>query len=122
MSLTSKFSVEGFFCNRVLKISSTFSLLCQIQSPTSVGSFLLFRTTISILSYQRAWQTFKRSHTFQIFKNDSFFIDEQMILLPFFDNSNQKSKILEKPNFFLRFTPPDERFCAWWSKIFRLVG
>ena len=34
---------------------------------------------ISILSYQRAWQTFSMSHTLQIFKNDSFFIDEQMI-------------------------------------------
>ena len=77
---------------------------------------------ISISSSQKAWQTFKISHTLQIFKNDLSFIDEQMILLLLFDNSNQKSTILEKPNFFLRFTPPDERFCAWWSKIFRLVG
>ena len=39
------------------------------------------------------WQTFSMSYTLQIFKNDSFFIDEQMILLSFFDNSNQKSTI-----------------------------
>ena len=42
---------------------------------------------ISILRYQRAWHTFKICHTLQIFKNDSFFIDEQMILLSFFDLS-----------------------------------
>ena len=48
---------------------------------------------ISILRYQRAWHTFKICHTLQIFKNDSFFIDEQMLLLSFFDNTNQKSTI-----------------------------
>ena len=71
---------------------------------------------ISILSYQRAWQTFKISHTLQIFKNDLSFIDEQMILLPLFDNSNQKSTILEKPNFFLRFTPPGAKLDDWLGK------
>ena len=41
-------------------------------------------TPISISCYQRAWQTFSMIHTLQTFKNDSFFIDEQMILLSFF--------------------------------------
>ena len=54
-------------------------------------------TPISILCYQRAWQTFSMSYTLQIFKNDSFFIDEQMILLPFFNILNQKLAICERP-------------------------
>ena len=48
---------------------------------------------ISILRYQRAWHTFKICHTLQIFKNDAFFKDEQMLLLSFFYNTNQKSTI-----------------------------
>ena len=48
---------------------------------------------ISILNYQRAWQAIFLSHTLQIFKNDSFFIDKQMILVSFFEISNQKSTI-----------------------------
>ena len=51
---------------------------------------------ISILRYQRAWHTFKICHTLQIFKNDLFFIDEQMILLSFFDNTNLLEQSLEK--------------------------
>ena len=77
---------------------------------------------ISILNYQRAWQTFSMSHTLQIFKNDPFFIDEQMILLSFFDNSNQKSTIQDKLNFDFNFTPPVVQFGTWWSEIGRLVG
>ena len=61
-------------------------------------------TPISILCYQRAWQTFSMSYTLQIFKNDSFFIDEQMILLSFFDNPNQNSTIynLRKTKFLIQ--------------------
>ena len=54
---------------------------------------------VLILNYQRAWQTFSMSHTLKIFKNDSFFIDEQMILLPFLYISYQKLANLGKPNF-----------------------
>ena len=38
ISLKSKFSMESFFCNRVLKILSSFSLLQYIRSQTSGGS------------------------------------------------------------------------------------
>ena len=41
-------------------------------------------TPISILSYRRAWQATFLSHPLQIFKNYSFFIDKQMILVSFF--------------------------------------
>ena len=77
---------------------------------------------ISISSYQRAWQTFSMSHALQIFKNDVSFIDEQMILISFFDSSNQKSTIYEKLNFLFSFTLPVIQFGTWWSKIGCLVG
>ena len=39
---------------------------------------------ISILSYQRAWQTFSVSYTLQIFKKCVSLEDEQMVLVPYF--------------------------------------
>ena len=47
----------------------------------------------SILNFKWVWQAQFLSHTPQILKNYVFFIDIQMILVPFFDTSNQKSVI-----------------------------
>ena len=54
-------------------------------------------TPFSILNFKWVWQAQFLSHTPQILKNYVSFIDVQMILLSFFDNSNQKSTNQEKP-------------------------
>ena len=63
------------------------------QKFEGCGSKIEPAMPISISNCQRVWQTFSMSHALQIFKNDLFFIDEQMILLSFFDNPNQNSTI-----------------------------
>ena len=52
---------------------------------------------ISILNFKWAWQAQFLSYIPQILKKYVFFIDVQMILLPFFDIPNPKPVILEKP-------------------------
>ena len=64
------------------------------------GSKIEPATPNSILNFKWAWQTQFLSHTHQILGNYSFFVDEQMILLPFFYISNQKWENLEKPIFY----------------------
>ena len=54
-------------------------------------------TPFSILNFKWVWQAQFLGHTPQILKNCVFFIDVQMILVPFFDIPNQESAILEKP-------------------------
>ena len=75
---------------------------------------------ISILRYQRAWHTFKICHTLQIFKNDSFFIDEQMLLLSFFDNTSQNPQFKKNqisysalPYKAYDFFPPSAKLDDW---------
>ena len=50
-------------------------------------------TPFSILNFKWVLQAQFLSHTPQILKNCVFFIDVQMMLVPFFDTSNQKSVI-----------------------------
>ena len=50
-------------------------------------------TPFSILNFKWVWQAQFLGHTPQILKNCVFVIDIQMILVPFFDTSNQKSVI-----------------------------
>ena len=57
------------------------------------------------MNFKWAWQTQFLSHTHQILENYSFFVDEQMTLLPFFYISNQKLENLEKPIFSLNSRP-----------------
>ena len=57
-------------------------------------------TPFWILKFKRAWQAQFLSHNLVTLKNCVFFIGVQMILIPFFDTSNQKSVINKKPIFF----------------------
>ena len=60
---------------------------------------------ISILNFEWAWQAQFLSYTHKTLENYSFFIDEQMILLPFLYISYQKLANLEKPIFSLCSRP-----------------
>ena len=60
---------------------------------------------ISIFNFDWAWQAQFLSYTQKNLENYSFFIDEQMILLPFPYISNQKLENLEKPIFSLNSRP-----------------
>ena len=52
-------------------------------------------TPFWILKFKRAWQAQFLSHNLVTLKNCVFFIGVQMILIPFFDTHNQKSKNLK---------------------------
>ena len=71
-------------------------------------------TTFSIFNFKWVWQTQFLSHTSQILKNYVFFIDVQMILVPFFDTSNQKSLILKKKDFDLQI----QAILCWFLAIY----
>ena len=58
------------------------------------------------LNFKRAWQAQFLSHTYETLENYVFYIDLQMILVPFFDIPNQKSVIWKRLNFLLHDRPP----------------
>ena len=60
---------------------------------------------ISILNFEWAWLAQFLSYTHKTLEKYSFFIDEQMILLPFLYISYQKLANLEKPIFSLCSRP-----------------
>ena len=62
-------------------------------------------TPFWILKFKRAWQAQFLSHNLVTLKNCVFFIGVQMILIPFFDISNQKSVISKKLIFLFNVIP-----------------
>ena len=69
------------------------------------SSKIVCATTFWILKFKRAWQAQFLSHILVTLKNCVFFIGVQMILIPFFDISNQKSVISKKLIFLFNVIP-----------------
>ena len=64
---------------------------------------------ISSLNFSRAWQLHFLCHTLVLLKNHVLFIDEEMILKPFFHNSTQILVNWKKLIFYLKFRPHFEQ-------------
>ena len=57
------------------------------------------------LNFKWAWGAQSLSHTHKNLENYSFYIDEQIVLLPILSITNQKLENLEKPIFSLNSRP-----------------
>ena len=58
------------------------------------------------LNFKWAWQAQFLSHTYKTLEKYVFYIDLEMILVPFFDIPNQKPVIWKRLNFLLYDRPP----------------
>ena len=70
------------------------------------GSKIEPATPIWSLKFKRAWQAWFLSNTDETLEKYAFYIDLEMILVPFFDIPNQKPVIWKRLNFLLYDRPP----------------
>ena len=77
------------------------------------GSKIVPATPFWNLNFKWAWQAQFLSHTYETLEKYVFYIDLWMILVPFFDISNQKSVISKRLIFLLPNRPPEVYF--WWN-------
>ena len=71
-----------------------------------------------ILNFKWAWQAQFLSHTYETLEKYVFYIDLEMILVPFFDIPNQKPVIWKRLNFLLYDRPP----LVWFHQNYTTGG
>ena len=67
--------------------------MCNFAKLEGYSSIMVPARPILISNFNRAWQAQFLNHTHEILEKYVFFIDLQMILVPFFDIPNQKTVI-----------------------------
>ena len=85
--------------------------ICNFAKLRGCGSKIEPATPTWSSKFKRAWQAYFLSHILLTLEKYVFFIDLQMMLVPFFDSFNPKFAIFEKPILLIHSRPQHGIFC-----------